>query len=81
MARRDQRPELDFVVTNALIVKDIQRSVAFYRDVLGATVLRGGEPTRRGNIWLTLTAAAVGPTTSLTSWLRRHAIPTFLASF
>jgi hypothetical protein len=32
-------------VTNNLIVRDVQRSVAFYRDVLGATVLREGEPT------------------------------------
>jgi predicted enzyme related to lactoylglutathione lyase len=40
-----QTAELKFVVTNTLIVRDIQRSVAFYRDVLGATVLREGEPT------------------------------------
>ena len=41
---------------HTLIVRDIQRSVAFYRDVLGATVLRAGEPTflRLGNIWLTI---------------------------
>jgi lactoylglutathione lyase len=45
--------ELKLVVTNALIVADIRPSVAFYRDVLGATVLREGEPTflRLGNIW------------------------------
>ena len=50
----DQSGELKFVVTNTLIVRDVQRSVAFYRDVLGATVLREGEPTllRLGNIWL-----------------------------
>ena len=41
----DQSGELKFVVTNTLIVSDIQRSVAFYRDVLGAKVLREGEPT------------------------------------
>jgi len=35
----DQNPGLKFVVTDTLIVKDIRRSVAFYRDVLGATVL------------------------------------------
>ena len=52
----DQSAELRFVVTNTLVVGDIQRSVAFYRDVLGATVLREGEPTflRLGNIWLTI---------------------------
>jgi lactoylglutathione lyase len=55
--------ELKFVVTNTLIVRDIQRSVAFYRDVLGATVLREGEPTflRLGNIWLTINRGG-GPT-------------------
>jgi catechol 2,3-dioxygenase-like lactoylglutathione lyase family enzyme len=44
------------VVTNTVIVRDIQRSVAFYRDVLGAAVLREGQPTflRLGNIWLTI---------------------------
>ena len=40
-----QSAELKFVVTNTLIVGDIRRSVSFYRDVLGATVLREGEPT------------------------------------
>src|SRR5260370_33649014 len=42
---------------------DIQRSVAFYRDVLGATVLREGEPTflRLENIWLTINRGG-GPT-------------------
>jgi predicted enzyme related to lactoylglutathione lyase len=32
----DQSAELRFVVTDTLIVRDIKRSVAFYRDVLGA---------------------------------------------
>jgi lactoylglutathione lyase len=59
----DQSTDLKFVVTNTLIVRDIQRSVAFYRDVLGATVLREGEPTllRLGNIWLTINGGG-GPT-------------------
>jgi lactoylglutathione lyase len=58
----DQRAELKFVVTNTLIVLDIKRSVAFYRDVLGATVLREGEPTflRLGNIWLTINGGGGG---------------------
>ena len=45
-------------MTSTLIVRDIPRSVAFYRDVFGATVLREGEPTflRLGNIWLTVNA-------------------------
>jgi lactoylglutathione lyase len=59
----DQSAELKFVVTSTLIVADIQRSVAFYRDVLGATVLREGQPTflRLGNIWLTINGGG-GPT-------------------
>jgi len=58
----DQSAELRFVVTNTLIVGNIQRSVAFYRDVLGATVLREGEPTflRLGNIWLTINGGGGG---------------------
>jgi len=62
MARPDQRAELKFVVTNTLIVEDIQRSVTFYRDVLGATVLREGEPTflRLGNIWLIINGGGGG---------------------
>jgi len=63
MAASDQSTELKFVVTNTLIVKDIQRSVAFYRDVLGATVLREGAPTflRLANIWLIINGGG-GPT-------------------
>jgi lactoylglutathione lyase len=63
MSRPDQSAELKFVVTNTLIVRDIQRSVAFYRNILGATVLREGEPTllRLGNIWLTINVGG-GPT-------------------
>ena len=63
MSRSDHGAELKLVVTNTLIVRDIQSSVAFYRDVLGATVLRGGEPTflRLGNVWLTINRGG-GPT-------------------
>jgi len=61
--RPDEHDELEFVVTNTLIVRDIKLSVSFYRDVLGATVLREGEPTflRFGNIWLTINGGG-GPT-------------------
>jgi lactoylglutathione lyase len=61
--RPDQSAEPKFVVTNTLIVRDIKRSVEFYRDVLGATVLREGEPTflRFGNVWLTINKGG-GPT-------------------
>jgi lactoylglutathione lyase len=59
----DQSAELKFVVTNTVIVRDIKCSVEFYCDVLGATVLRAGEPTflRLGNIWLTINGGR-GPT-------------------
>jgi lactoylglutathione lyase len=61
--RPDQSAELRFVVTNTLIVTDIKRSVAFYRDVLGATVQHEGAPTylKLGNIWLTINVGG-GPT-------------------
>jgi lactoylglutathione lyase len=63
MSRSDAATELKFVVTNTLIVRDIKRSVAFYRDVLGATMLREGAPTylRLGNVWLTINGGG-GPT-------------------
>jgi lactoylglutathione lyase len=56
-------PGLEFVVTATLIVADVARSTAFYRDVLGAEVLRVGEPTflRFGNVWLTINLGG-GPT-------------------
>jgi lactoylglutathione lyase len=58
-----KQSQRDFVVTNTLIVRDIAQSVAFYRDVLDAKVLREGEPTflRFGNIWLTINGGG-GPT-------------------
>ena len=54
MKTKDSEPE--FLVTMTLIVADIARSVAFYRNVLGATVLREGEPTflRLENIWISI---------------------------
>jgi lactoylglutathione lyase len=63
MSQADKSAELKFVVTNTLIVRDIRQSVAFYRDVLGATVLREGEPTflRLGDFWLTINGGG-GPT-------------------
>ena len=63
MSQPNPPAELKFLVTNTLIVGNIQRSVGFYRDVLGATVLREGEPTflRLGNIWLIINSGG-GPT-------------------
>jgi lactoylglutathione lyase len=59
---QNQTDEIKFVVTNTLIVTDIQRSVRFYRDVLGATGLRDGEPIfpQLGNIWLTINGGGGG---------------------
>ena len=56
-------PGLEFVTTATLIVAAVSRSTAFYRDVLGAEVLRVGEPTflRLGNLWLTINVGG-GPT-------------------
>jgi lactoylglutathione lyase len=54
--------DVEFIVTVTLIVADIARSVSFYRDVLGATVLREGEPTflRLKNIWITINRGGGG---------------------
>ena len=61
--RPDGSDEPRFLVTTTLIVRDIERSVAFYRDVLGATVLREGAPTllRLANGWLIINGGG-GPT-------------------
>ena len=53
----------EFIVTVTLIVADIARSVGFYRDILGATVLQEGEPTflRLKNVWIIINKGG-GPT-------------------
>jgi lactoylglutathione lyase len=58
-----QKDEPKFLVTVTLIVNDIGRSVAFYRDVFGAMVLREGEPTflRLANTWIIINKGG-GPT-------------------
>ena len=62
-SRHTYRTGLEYVVTVTLIVADIARSTAFYRDVLGAEVLLVDEPTllRLGNVWLTINVGG-GPT-------------------
>ena len=57
-ARRDGT-----VLAHLLIVADVQRSVRFCRDVLGATVVREGEPSilRLCHGWLILNVGG-GPT-------------------
>jgi lactoylglutathione lyase len=61
MKTKDSDPE--FIATETLIVADIARSVTFYRNVLGATVLREGEPTllRLKNTWIIINKGG-GPT-------------------
>ena len=51
------------VVTQMLIVEDVARSVAFYRDVLGADLMREEAPAmlRLHNAWLVLNVGG-GPT-------------------
>ena len=51
------------VLTQMLIVADVERSVSFYRDVLGATVLREHSPAmlRFHNGWLVINSGG-GPT-------------------
>jgi len=44
-ARSSAKDSQEFIVTITLIVADIARSIAFYRDVLGATLLEEGEPS------------------------------------
>jgi catechol 2,3-dioxygenase-like lactoylglutathione lyase family enzyme len=50
-------------LTHMFIVSDVSKSVAFYRDVLGASVLREGEPSvlALGGGWLILNIGG-GPT-------------------
>lgn len=56
-------PQDGFLVTVFLTVADIDRSVAFYRDVLGATVVRPQDPAtvRLANIWILMNPGG-GPT-------------------
>ena len=60
---KTKHSDTELIVTVTLIVADIGRSVAFYRDVLDATVLQGGKPTllRLANIWITINEGG-GPT-------------------
>jgi catechol 2,3-dioxygenase-like lactoylglutathione lyase family enzyme len=55
--------EQGIVLTQMLIVEDIERSVGFYRDVLGATVVREQAPAmlRFYNGWIVINTGG-GPT-------------------
>jgi lactoylglutathione lyase len=58
-----ENTDLQFIASFTIITKDLARSVAFYRDVLGAMVLSEGEPTllRLQNIWIIINVGG-GPT-------------------
>ena len=77
----NQPADLKFGVTNTLIVADIKRSVVFYRDVLGATVLREGEPTflRLANIWITINGGGTDDKPEVTAAPPRD--PNLLSNF
>jgi hypothetical protein len=77
MSEADQSAGVKFVVTNTLIVRDVKRSVAFYRDVLGATVLREGSPHFSDLATLRSTSAVARPTISLRWSLPHPKIRTF----
>jgi lactoylglutathione lyase len=59
---KDKGSDSEFLVTVTIIASDIARSVAFYRDVLGASVLREGKPVflRLKNVWLTINEGGGG---------------------
>lgn len=87
MSQADPNAGLTFVVTNTLIARDIRRSVAFYRDVLGATVLHEGKAkaslrySGSATSGSPSTSAAARPMTSLRFLPRRRPFQTFSVSF
>jgi catechol 2,3-dioxygenase-like lactoylglutathione lyase family enzyme len=56
-------PGVGFVLTHFITSRDIQRSTAFYRDVLGGEVVTEGEPTaiKLANGWIIINVGG-GPT-------------------
>jgi lactoylglutathione lyase len=56
-------PKEGFVITHVLVVADPDRSLEFYRSLLGGQVLLEGDPVimKVANTWLTLTTPG-GPT-------------------
>jgi catechol 2,3-dioxygenase-like lactoylglutathione lyase family enzyme len=57
------RPREGFLVTHFITSRDVARSAAFYRDVLGGKVLVAGEPTvvQLANSWIIINVGG-GPT-------------------
>ena len=56
-------PREGFVLTHFITSRDVARSAAFYRDVLGGQVVLEGEPTivKLANAWVTINVGG-GPT-------------------
>jgi lactoylglutathione lyase len=56
------KPKEGFVLTHFLVVKDIQKSIAFYRDVLGGEVLMDSGPgmLKIANSWVILNTSGAG---------------------
>jgi catechol 2,3-dioxygenase-like lactoylglutathione lyase family enzyme len=56
-------PRQGFVLTHFITSRDVTRSAAFYRDVLGGTVVLEGEPTavKLANSWIIINVGG-GPT-------------------
>jgi putative transposase len=69
------RPPINQEITE-LAVRMARENRSWGYDVLGATVLREGEPTflRLGNIWRRSTVEAARPTISLKLWLLHRRI-------
>jgi catechol 2,3-dioxygenase-like lactoylglutathione lyase family enzyme len=56
-------PRHGFLVTHFITSRNVERSTAFYRDVLGGEVVEQGEPTavKLGNSWIIINVGG-GPT-------------------
>ncbi len=56
-------PKTGFVLTHFMTVADVARSAQFYTDILGAKILRSGEPTimQVANSWIIVNVGG-GPT-------------------
>jgi len=57
------KPREGFVLTHFITSRDVRRSAAFYRDVLGGEVVQEGEPTavKLANSWIIINVGG-GPT-------------------
>ena len=63
LQERFPRPREGFVLTHFITSRDVERSAAFYRDVLGGEVVASGQPTaiKLANAWIIINVGG-GPT-------------------